>query len=100
MTTAFWRGSGCYRWRKFFFLLETVLVGLLTILFPVAIASVYLTFADSFAIRSGIWFFDPNQHLTWKIGPYVPVEEFLFFIITSLLVAQSVILFLPNRLRV
>ncbi len=69
------------------------------ILFPVMIASLYLTFADSFAIRSGIWFFDPNQHLAWNIGPYVPVEEILFFAISSLMVSQSIILFLPDRFR-
>ncbi len=59
----------------------------------------YLTFADSFAIASGVWFFDPTQTLGLKVGPHVPVEEALFFLFTSLLVTQSFVLFLPPSLR-
>lgn len=66
---------------------------------PVAISTAWLTLADSFAIRSGIWFFDPAQCLGWRVGPWVPFEEFLFFVLTSLLVAQGFILFLPARFR-
>jgi lycopene cyclase domain-containing protein len=69
------------------------------ILGPVAISTVWLTLADSFAIRAGIWFFDPAQCLGWRIGPWVPAEEFLFFILTSLLVAQGFVLFLPSKYR-
>jgi lycopene cyclase domain-containing protein len=69
------------------------------ILGPVAIASAWLTFADSFAIRAGVWSFDPAQCLGWRVGPWVPFEECLFFVLTSLLVAQGLVLFLPSRLR-
>lgn len=69
------------------------------ILGPVALATAWLTLVDSFAIRDGVWFFDPAQCLGWRLGPWVPFEEFLFFVLTSLLVAQGFILFLPARFR-
>ncbi len=69
------------------------------IIWPTCIAGIYLTLADSFAIRAGVWFFDPEQILGWHLGPYIPIEEILFFILTSLIVTQSFILFLPNENR-
>ncbi len=71
----------------------------LPIIAPALITGIYLTLADSFAIRSGIWFFDPAQNLGLKLGPYVPMEEAVFFLLTALLVSQSLVLFLPGRLR-
>lgn len=66
---------------------------------PTAILGTYLSVVDSYAIGSGIWFFDPAQNLGINIGPHLPLEEALFFYLTSLLVAQSLVMFLPNRLR-
>jgi lycopene cyclase domain-containing protein len=66
---------------------------------PTLILGTYLCAADSYAIGAGIWFFDPAQNLGITIGPYLPLEEALFFYLTSLLVAQSLVMFLPNRLR-
>lgn len=68
------------------------------LLYPTLIAGTYYSIVDSFAVRSGIWFFDPQQILGIHIGP-LPLEEVLFFYLTSLLVAQSLILFLPQRFR-
>lgn len=69
------------------------------IFIPALLAGAWLTVADSFAIHSGIWFFDPAQNLGWTLGPHVPVEEALFFLLTALLVSQSLVLFLPDHLR-
>lgn len=69
------------------------------ILFPSAAAAIYLTLVDSLAIRSGIWCFDTHQILGPTIGPWVPIEEALFFILTALLVSQSLVLLLPSRFR-
>lgn len=52
-----------------------------------------LTVFDVIAIRAGIWFFDPAQVLGIEPVKGLPVEEALFFLITSLLVAQSWLLF-------
>jgi lycopene cyclase domain-containing protein len=65
---------------------------------PPIIATLFFGVCDSVAVRQGIWFFDSNQILGWHIGP-LPVEEVLFFLLTSLLVTQSLILLLPARCR-
>jgi lycopene cyclase domain-containing protein len=65
---------------------------------PPVIATLFFGLCDSVAVRQGIWFFDPNQILGWHIGP-LPIEEVLFFSLTSLLVSQSLILLLPAGYR-
>ena len=50
------------------------------------------------AVRSGIWFFDEKQILGIKIAG-LPLEEVLFFLLTSLLVTQSLLLLLPKDYR-
>jgi lycopene cyclase domain-containing protein len=65
---------------------------------PTLIIGTYFTLADSIAIRQGIWKFDRNQILGIHFGP-VPLEEVIFFFLTSLLVSQSLVLFLPEKLR-
>ena len=65
---------------------------------PTAIAGTYYSLSDIVAIGEGIWFFGENQIMGVYLGP-VPIEEILFFFLTSLLVAQSFVLFLPARLR-
>jgi lycopene cyclase domain-containing protein len=68
------------------------------VLAPPVIATVFFGICDSFAVQAGIWFFDPSQILGWHLGP-LPVEEVLFFFLTSLLVSQSFILLLPAGYR-
>lgn len=65
---------------------------------PAIIGMMFFAAIDSVAVRAGIWFFDPRQILGWHIGP-LPVEEVLFFFLTSLLVSQSLVLFLPASYR-
>lgn len=64
-----------------------VLLGLLPI-------TLFLAAADALAIADGIWTIDPAQSLNWFIGGILPVEEFIFFFITNLLVVFGMILFL------
>ena len=78
-------------WRKFTRNLRAVFA-------PPLLATVFFTLCDSVAVRSGIWFFDENQILGWKILG-LPFEEVLFFLLTSLLVTQSLILLLPAAYR-
>lgn len=59
----------------------------------------YLCLADWYAIRQGIWFFDPRQITGIKIGGIMPWEEAAFFYITSLLVSQTFLILLPAGLR-
>ncbi len=65
---------------------------------PPLIAAGFLTICDSVAVRAGIWFFDERQILGWRVLG-LPVEEVLFFLLTALLVSQSLILLLPARNR-
>lgn len=58
----------------------------------------YYTFSDWFAVDAGVWYFDQQQILGIHFMG-LPLEEILFFYLTSLLVVQSLILFLPERLR-
>jgi len=59
----------------------------------------YLTFTDVIAVRQGIWFFDPNKITGYRFFGILPWEEVAFFVLTSLLVAQSITLLLPEGLR-
>jgi lycopene cyclase domain-containing protein len=68
------------------------------VLLPVAAVGMYFIAADAMAITEGIWLFDANQILGIHIG-VVPLEEVIFFFLTSLLVSQSLVLFLPKELR-
>ena len=71
--------------------------------FSIAVATVsigtLLTLADVWAVRRGIWFFDERQITGWKFAGILPWEEVAFFYLTSLLVAQSILLFIPATLR-
>lgn len=68
------------------------------ILLAVFIVGTYLILTDIVAVYYGVWFFDENLILGWS--PFgVPIEEWAFFYLTALLVAQSFVLFLPDRYR-
>ena len=66
---------------------RTVLLGLLPI-------TLFLAAADALAIADGIWTIDPAQSLNWLIGGVLPLEEFIFFLITNALVVFGMTLFL------
>lgn len=65
---------------------------------PALIGGTFFSIVDSVAVRAGVWFFDPAQILGIFIGP-LPLEEVLFFYVTSLLVSQSLVMFLPDGWR-
>lgn len=65
---------------------------------PPLLIGTYYALADSVAVSSGVWFFDPKQILGLFVGP-LPIEEILFFYITALLVSQSFVMLLPAKLR-
>ena len=50
----------------------------------------WLTLADAVAISTGVWRFDPRALLGPALGP-VPLEEILFYLLTSLMVTQGFI---------
>lgn len=54
--------------------------------------TVYLWFADAFAIDDGIWTISQQFTLGLKVGE-LPLEEAAFFAVTNLMVSQGLILF-------
>jgi lycopene cyclase domain-containing protein len=61
--------------------------------------SVYLGLMDSLAIRSGTWTIDPAQSLNIFIAGALPVEEFVFFLMTNLLITFGITLLLSQESR-
>jgi lycopene cyclase domain-containing protein len=59
---------------------------------PALVVGVYLAVADHLAIRVGIWNFGEGKHLGVYLG-VVPLEEVLFFLLTSLMVSLGLALF-------
>lgn len=62
--------------------------------------TLYLAAADSVAIQAGTWTIDPDQSLHWLIGGVLPVEEFLFFLVTNTLVIFGTTLVLAAESQV
>ncbi|MDQ3248520.1 MAG: lycopene cyclase domain-containing protein [Chloroflexota bacterium] len=59
-------------------------------------ATLYLALGDALAIRSGTWTIDPAQSTQLFFGG-LPLEEFVFFLITNTLVVLGMILVLANE---
>ncbi len=59
---------------------------------PAFIVGGYLSVADHLAISAGVWNFGEGKHLGVYVG-VVPLEEVLFFVMTSLLVSLGLALF-------
>ncbi|QSQ20368.1 lycopene cyclase domain-containing protein [Pyxidicoccus parkwayensis] len=67
---------------------------------PALVIGIYLSVADHLAISTGIWNFGEGRHLGVYLG-LVPLEEVLFFLLTSILVSLGLALFtaLVSRAR-
>lgn len=79
---------------------------------PTLIIASYLVATDIVAVAFEVWHFDENlilagalrkpaqAPLAFLVQPFgVPIEEWAFFFLTALIVAQSFVLFLPPRYR-
>ena len=61
------------------------------------IPTLYLSLADTFAIQSGIWTIDPAQTTGFHLFGGLPVEEFVFFLVTNLLISSGTTLVLARE---
>ena len=61
--------------------------------------TLYLAAADALAIQSGTWTIDPEQSLNWLIGGVLPIEEFIFFLLTNVLIVFGMTLALAKESR-
>lgn len=62
------------------------------VLLTIVTATLFLAFADSLAIQSGTWTIDPEQSLPVLLGGVLPIEEFVFFLLTNILLVFGVTL--------
>jgi len=70
-----------------------VLVGLLP-------AFLYLCLVDAVAIGSSVWTINPNNVLGVYLGGVLPLEEAVFFLVTSMLVVSGMVLVLAQESHV
>ncbi|MEJ2600610.1 MAG: lycopene cyclase domain-containing protein [Anaerolineales bacterium] len=61
--------------------------------------AVYLGLMDSLAINAGTWTIDPAQSLNIFLGGVLPVEEFVFFLMTNVLITFGLTLLLSQEGR-
>jgi lycopene cyclase domain-containing protein len=54
--------------------------------------TIYLALADALAISTGIWTINPQQSLPLLLFGRLPVEEFVFFLLTNTLVTFGIVL--------
>jgi lycopene cyclase domain-containing protein len=63
------------------------------VLVPIILGlTIYLSLADSLAIQSGVWTIDPDQSLGLLLGGVLPIEEFVFFLVTNTMVGFGFVL--------
>ena len=67
------------------------------VLTAITVTTLYLSYADALAIGSGTWTIDPQQSLQMYLGGVLPVEEFIFFLLTNTLVVFGMTLVLAEE---
>ncbi len=65
----------------------------------IIVPTLYLTFADAFALGAHTWTISPDSSLNILLPFGVPIEEFVFFLLTNTLVVQGLILFASPQIR-
>jgi lycopene cyclase domain-containing protein len=59
--------------------------------------TLYLALADALAIQAGTWVINPQQTLNILLGGVLPIEEFVFFFVTNLLIVFGSVLILARE---
>jgi lycopene cyclase domain-containing protein len=67
--------------------------------FTLASTTLFLGSGDSLAIGSGTWTIDPGQSLNLFLAGILPVEEFIFFLVTNILIVFGIVLVLAPESR-
>jgi len=62
--------------------------------------TIYLAAADALAIYSGIWTISINTSTGINLGGILPIEEFLFFLVTNILIIFGLTLIIDSRSRI
>jgi lycopene beta-cyclase len=69
------------------------------VLLTIIPVTLYLSLADTVAIAGGTWTIDPAQSLGILLGGILPVEEFVFFLLTTVLVTFGLVLGIATESR-
>ena len=77
---------------QLFFGADTLLRHWRLVLLTIVPMTLYLSAMDSLAIAAGTWVIDPAQSLGTMLGGILPVEEFVFFMLTTVLVTFGLVL--------
>lgn len=67
-----------------------------SVLAGIFVPTIYLSLADAFAIHQGIWTISPGQTTGVVMFGVLPLEEFVFFLLTNVLITLGSILVLAN----
>ena len=70
------------------------------VLWGIIPTTLYLGTADAIAIAAGTWTISPEQTIGWLIGGILPLEEFLFFFVTNVLVVLGTTLVMARQSHV
>ena len=62
------------------------------VVLAITLLTVYLSAADALAIQSGVWTINPMKSLGVLLGGILPMEEFVFFLLTNTMVAFGFVL--------
>jgi lycopene cyclase domain-containing protein len=66
------------------------------IFFSIVPLTLYLSLADALAIGWGTWTIDPAKSINFLLGGVLPIEEFIFFLLTTTLAAFGIVLVLAE----
>jgi lycopene beta-cyclase len=69
----------------------------LPVALTIVVSTLYLSAADAIAISSGTWTIDPAQSLNVYLGGVLPIEEFVFFLLTNVLCVFGITLVLAEE---
>lgn len=61
--------------------------------------TVFLSAADAIAITAGTWEINPERTVNWLIFGRLPLEEFMFFLLTNILIVFGITLGLAPESR-
>jgi lycopene cyclase domain-containing protein len=67
------------------------------VLLGILVPTLYLAMADAVAIGAGTWTFDPAQSLNIFLAGQLPIEEFIFFLLTNILLTFGITLALAQE---
>jgi putative membrane protein len=65
----------------------------------IVLSTIYLAAADAIAILNGIWTISSNTSTGILLGGILPIEEFIFFLVTNVLITFGLTLIINSKSR-